>query len=174
MALGYSPKEIVESGEFPLLAKHPSWERVDLQEIAIVQNGYAFPSTNFTKGIGLPLIRIRDIDKRDTEDYFQGDYPSDYVVNNGDILIGMDGDFNIARWKGKQALLNQRVCRIIPTTNLYDEKFLVFVLPSFLKAINEKTSSVTVKHLSSRTICDIPLPLPPLPEQHRIVAKIEE
>ena len=33
---------------------------------------------------------------------------------------------------------------------------------------------MTVKHLSSKTIETIPLPLPPLAEQHRIVAKIEE
>ena len=44
----------------------------------------------------------------------------------------------------------------------------------YLNAINQETSSVTVKHLSSRTIEEIPLPFPPLPEQRRIVARIEE
>jgi type I restriction enzyme, S subunit len=174
MALAYSPKEIVESGEFPLLTKHESWKRVSLSDIASVQNGFAFSSENFTKKIGLPLIRIRDINRLDAENYYLGDYPSDFIVNPHDILIGMDGDFNIARWKGKRALLNQRVCRIIMTSKLYDVKFLFYVMPSFLNAINEKTSSVTVKHLSSKTINEIPLPLPPLAEQHRIVVKIEE
>jgi type I restriction enzyme S subunit len=174
MALGITPQEIIDSGEFPLLTKHDSWERIKLEQIANIQNGYAFPSINFTKKIGLPLIRIRDIDDIDTDDYYNGVYPEGFIVKQGDILIGMDGDFNIARWKGKDALLNQRVCRIIPFSKFYDIKFIVFVLPAFLKAINEKTSSVTVKHLSSRTISDIPIPLPPLPEQHRIVAKIEE
>jgi len=42
-----------------------------------------------------------------------------------------------------------------------------------LKAINDVTSSVTVKHLSSRTVAEIPLPLPPLPQQRRIVSAIE-
>jgi type I restriction enzyme S subunit len=46
-------------------------------------------------------------------------------------------------------------------------------LQPYLNAINAETSSVTVKHLSSRTVEEIPLPLPPLPEQHRIVEKIE-
>jgi type I restriction enzyme S subunit len=43
-----------------------------------------------------------------------------------------------------------------------------------LNAINAETSSVTVKHLSSRSVEDLPLPLPPLREQRRIIAKIEE
>lgn len=47
-------------------------------------------------------------------------------------------------------------------------------LQPYLNAINAETSSVTVKHLSSRTVKEIPLPLPPLSEQERIVARIEE
>jgi type I restriction enzyme S subunit len=86
----------------------------------------------------------------------------------------MDGDFNLEVWRGGQALLNQRVCRIIPRTNLFNSKFLVYCLPPYLNAINQKTSSITVKHLSSLTISEIPLPIPPLTEQERIVAKIEE
>ncbi|OGX89471.1 hypothetical protein BEN47_19680 [Hymenobacter lapidarius] len=59
-------------------------------------------------------------------------------------------------------------------TELFDFKFLFFSLPGYLKAIHKVTSAVTVKHLSSRSISEIPLPLPPLPEQRRIVAKLEE
>lgn len=174
MALGLTVQEIIESREFPLLRKHESWLRVPLSYVASVQNGYAFSSDRFTKGEGMPLIRIRDISNSHTQDFYQGDYSKEFVVNTGDILIGMDGDFNLSRWKGGEALLNQRVCRLKTITTLYSEKFLVHTLPTFLNAINAKTSSVTVKHLSSRTIEEILLPLPPLAEQQRIVAKIEE
>ena len=60
----------------------------------------------------MPLIRIRDISKTDTEAYFEGNYDSSYLVRNGDYLVGMDGDFNLRRWVGKDGLLNQRVMRI--------------------------------------------------------------
>jgi type I restriction enzyme S subunit len=174
MALGITVQEIIESGEFPLLTKHDSWQRVYLKDIASIQNGYAFSSDRFTKNEGMPLIRIRDIGNNKTQDFYNGEYPIEYIVHRGDVLIGMDGDFNLAIWKGGEALLNQRVCRLICTNKQFSSKFLVYALPCFLKAINTKTSSVTVKHLSSKTIEDIPLPLPPLAEQHRIVAKIEE
>jgi type I restriction enzyme, S subunit len=174
MALGRKPIEIVKEGKHQLLAKAEHWERIFLSEVAKVQNGYAFSSANFSKSEGLPLIRIRDIDSATTVDRYKGVFPKEYLVQNGDILVGMDGDFKAAKWKGEQALLNQRVCRIIPNSKLFDEKFLFLCLQPFLDAIHAETSAVTVKHLSSKTIEEFPLPFPNLKEQQQIVSKIEE
>jgi type I restriction enzyme S subunit len=174
MALGLTPDQIIEKNEHPLLVINDKWKRVYLEMIAFVQNGYAFPSTNFTKDTGMPLIRIRDISKDTTENYYIGDYSPEFVVKQGDILVGMDGDFNVALWNGPEGLLNQRVSRIIPVSQNYNHKFLFICIQPYLNAINEETSSVTVKHLSSKTIKKIPLPLPPLPEQRAIVSKIEQ
>jgi type I restriction enzyme, S subunit len=174
MSLGRKPIEIVNEGKHQLLTKAEHWGRIYLNEVAKVQNGFAFSSSNFTKICGLPLIRIRDIDKEATVDRYDGKYSEDFIVRKGDILIGMDGDFKAALWKGENALLNQRVCRIIPNSKNYDTKFLFICLQPYLNAINEETSSVTVKHLSSRTIEEIPLPFPSIYEQQAIVSKIEE
>ena len=174
MALSRKPIEIVDEGNHQLLTKAGHWERVPLSDVAMVQNGFAFKSELFTHSEGKPLIRIRDIEDGGTENFYSGEYSDEFVVRKGDILIGMDGDFNAAIWQGIDGLLNQRVCRLIPNTKNFSDKFLFLCLQPYLNAINAETSSVTVKHLSSRTIGEIPLPLPPLPEQHRIVAKIEE
>ena len=174
MALGLSPTEIVAKGQYELLVKAEHWERVFLADVAEVQNGYAFKSEFFDREKGVPLIRIRDISKSETEHKYRGEYEAQYAINNGDILIGMDGDFLAARWKGDTALLNQRVCKLTMTRRHYDEKFFFHCLQPYLNAINAETSSVTVKHLSSKTLEVIPLPLPPLGEQRRIVAKLDE
>ena len=173
MALGLRPIEIVATGSYPLLAKADHWERVTLSDVANVKNGFAFKSSHFDPDRGVPLIRIRDIFKKDTEHRYWGEFEEQYVVNSGDILIGMDGDFSASRWNGEKALLNQRVCRVTLTSDLIDDGFLFLSLQPYLNAINAETSSVTVKHLSSKTIEEIPLPLPPLMEQRRIVAKTE-
>jgi type I restriction enzyme, S subunit len=96
------------------------------------------------------------------------------MIRRNDLLVGMDGDFNCTRWAGEDGLLNQRVCKIELHSDNYDDRFLAHALPGYLQAINAATSSMTVKHLSSRTVSEIPLPLPPLNEQRRIVAKVEE
>lgn len=174
MSLTLSVSDIVESSQSALLATHSTWERIQLCEVATVQNGFAFPSSDFTQSEGVPLIRIRDILTAETDARFAGKYEDVYLVTPGELLVGMDGDFNSALWRGPTGLLNQRVCRVTTDEDFYDQRFLSYALPGYLKAINDVTSSVTVKHLSSRSVEQIPLPLPPLAEQRRIVAAIEE
>jgi type I restriction enzyme, S subunit len=174
MAFNTSLDELVSEDKTGLLAKHPTWERIKLEEIAQVLNGYPFDSEKFSSSGGLPLIRIRDVLEGITQTFYQGASQADYLVNAGDLLIGMDGDFHCARWKSEPSLLNQRVCKITPQGDFYSLSFLTYVLPGFLSAINEHTPSVTVKHLSSKTIGSIPLPLPSRTEQTRIVTKLEE
>lgn len=122
----------------------------------------------------MPLIRIRDVGEDRAETNYVGEYSPECIVEPGDLLIGMDGDFNCARWHGPRGLLNQRVCRVVLTSDIYHPKLLDYALPGYLKAINDVTSSVTVKHLSSRTVAEIPLPLPPIRQQQKIVAEIEK
>jgi len=175
VTLRVHPDDIVASSTSPVLGKHDSWERVRLGEVADLLNGFAFKSAQFSHEGVVPLLRIRDVGSSGTQIGYSGDYDPRYIVKAGTIVVGMDGDFRAARWRGPPALLNQRVCAItVRNPSLYDESFLLYALPGYLDAIHDQTSSITVKHLSSETINEIPLPLPPLAEQRRIVTAIEE
>lgn len=167
-------EEVVTENLNGLLSKHTTWCRVPLGQVAEVLNGFPFDSKRFVQVRAAPLIRIRDIVRGRTETFYDGEIPDGYWVEAGEILIGMDGDFNIARWKSERALLNQRVLKLSAKSSFYNERFLFFVVAGYLQAINEKTPSVTVKHLSSKTVLSIPLPLPPLAEQTRIAQKLDE
>jgi type I restriction enzyme S subunit len=176
MTLRVHPDEIIANTSNSLLNKHPSWERVRIHEIAEIKNGFAFKSSYFNSaGDGIPLIRIRDVGQHHTQTYYSGHFDDEYWVEPGDLIIGMDGDFRVSRWQGPRALLNQRVCRLrVFRPETYEQRFLLYTLPAYLDAIWQHTSSITVKHLSSRTIAEIPVPLPPREEQRRIVDAIEE
>lgn len=180
MTLILSPVELVataERSESPgLLARHRTWERVPLEEVADVLSGFPFKSHEFNHdGNGIPLIRIRDVGRNISQTYYSGDYERQYLVQNGDMIVGMDGEFRAAIWHGSTALLNQRVCKIsVRNPHNYSPRFLFYVLQGYLDAICAATSSVTVKHLSSRSVQQIPLPLPPLAEQYRIVEALED
>lgn len=151
------------------------WEWKKLGEVLKVQNGYAFNSKLFTTEKGTPLIRIRDIKKGiGTETNFDGPYDHKYEVKAGDFLIGMDGEFGCYEWKGGTALLNQRVCRLQGFSNRLHPRFLFYGINKYLKAIEDVTAYATVKHISSKQIENIEIPLPPLPEQQRIVAFLDE
>lgn len=174
MAFTMTVAELIDADTSGLLGKHPSWERVQLADVASILNGAPFDSAYFSATRGMPLVRIRDVLGGETTTYYDGPYEDTFLVSPGELLVGMDGDFNSRFWGAQTALLNQRVCKISPNEVYYDKRLLAFALPGFLAAINANTPSVTVKHLSSKTIGEIGLPLPPRAEQTRIVEKLEE
>lgn len=95
MALTIPVAEIVEKSANPLLGKHESWGRVLLGEIATIQNGFPFKSSQFTKDKGMPLIRIRDVGAYNTDTNYVGEYDPAFIVEAGDLLI-CSGIVNLA------------------------------------------------------------------------------
>lgn len=165
--------ELVAANAAGVLSIASHWQRAEMGSVAAVINGFAFSSKHFQASKGFPLVRIRDVLDGRSDTLYDGPIPDNYWVDDGDLLVGMDGDFNCALWRGGKALLNQRVCKIVPDENRLRKQFLLYVLPGYLKLINDYTSSVTVKHLSSRTLQQLPLPLPDLVEQDRLIARID-
>ncbi len=150
------------------------WERKCLGDVLEVQNGYAFDSKRFNPSKGLPLIRIRSLKPGvETETRYDGDCDDKYVVHASDLLIGMDGEFGCYEWKGEPSLLNQRVCRLQGFSGELLPRFLFYGVNDYLKAIEDVTGYATVKHLSSKQILAIEFPVPPLPEQQRIVGILD-
>ena len=147
-----------------------------LPEVCTIQYGFPFDSAKFSDSNGMPLIRIRDVVRGYSETYTTEEYKSEYIVHENDLLIGMDGEFNIAKWGKTPALLNQRVCRLAPKDSI-DKDYLFYFMPIALKRIEEKTPFVTVKHLSAKELNKIEIPVLPLEEQRKIaetLSKVDE
>jgi len=165
-------RQVVENYK-PMIEIDPSWEMVELGELCEVKSGYSFKSELFNKSKGKPLIRIRDIKPNKTTTKYAGEYDDKFLIENGAILIGMDGEFNICIWKGEKALLNQRVCNIIPNKKVL-KTFVFRMINEPLKKIEKNTDAITVKHISVKQIKKIKIPLPPLAVQKEIVKEIEQ
>lgn len=145
------------------------WPMQKLKTLLEVQSGFAFKTECFSETSGIPLIRIRDISKTTTEIFYSGEFRPEFLVERGDYLIGMDGNFRCFEWQGGQALLNQRVCRLRNFSADVEPEYIYFGIEKKLIEIEEVTSFATVKHISAKQILDIEIPLPPLTEQRRIV-----
>jgi len=144
------------------------WELKRVKEAASLINGFPFDSKKFEADKGVPLVRIRDINSQKTVVGFIGDVPSESLIDNDDILIGMDGDFNVALWRGGEAALNQRVA-CVRADNYELQKFIFYLLPFNMKEINDLTYFTTVKHLSSVDILKTVFSLPPKSEIEQVV-----
>jgi type I restriction enzyme S subunit len=163
----YKDSGIEWLGEIPA-----HWPIRRINEITSLVNGFPFESEHFVRREGIPLVRIRDLDDAETEVNYIGPIIEEAWIDPGDVIIGMDGDFNVARWRGQRALLNQRMCCLRPRVGS-EPAFISYLLPFPLKVINDLTYSTTVKHLSSIDIRKIHIGAPPQSEQRSIVAFLD-
>lgn len=165
-------RQVIENYK-PIVKVNPNWAEGKLGDYVDVFSGYAFKSSLFNSaGEGTPLIRIRDVKPNRTKTYYSGVYDEKYLVHNGDLLVGMDGEFNPVIWRGGDALLNQRVCRIENFRGLLPH-LAIEILRNELKKIEASTYAVTVKHISAKQIKDILIKVPPPEDQKRIVGELE-
>jgi type I restriction enzyme S subunit len=148
------------------------WTVARIGEFMSLINGYPFDSEYFVRGEGVPLVRIRDLNSTETEVNYVGPVIDEAWIEAGDVIIGMDGDFNVARWRGPKALLNQRMCCVRPRSGA-NAGFVTYLLPLPLKVINDLTYSTTVKHLSSHAVRKIRFGAPPESEQRAIAAFLD-
>lgn len=148
------------------------WQNYRVGDHISPLSGFPFSSSYFSGEEGFPLIRIRDLLEGKTDLKYTGKYEITYVVRKDDLLIGMDGDFHLVKWKGKDALLNQRILKLIENRNSdLCLDFLFYWLNPFLIEVNEKTAATTVKHLSTYDVVNAIVNAPAYAEQQKI-AKI--
>lgn len=142
-----------------------------LIDVAEILYGYPFDANLFTEDNQyIPLIRIRDVKSAKASTYYKGDFNDIYIIKRGDILVGMDGNFNLEKWNDRNGVLNQRVCKIYAKNQLVViNEYLYHLLGPIFKKIEEEVKGGTVKHLSAAKINRIEIPVPPLPIQKEIV-----
>ena len=156
------------------------WCECKLSDVCVFDNGYAFSSDNYND-CGIPLIRISNITNTGSIDLsscvFIQDVPSNkFIVKSGDLLIAMSGattgKMGVYLYE-EDALLNQRVGNLKCTDAMLQQyrNYYMFAKSDYILKIAYGGAQ---PNISAKAILDIDVMLPPLNEQHRIVAKIEE
>lgn len=150
------------------------WEVKMLGNFVNFQVGYPFNSMYFnSKNRGIRLIKNKDLKNDNQVVFYIGSFSECYLVNNGDLLIGMDGDFMPCWWMKGKALLNQRVGRISKKCNI-ELNFLLYSLLIPLNNLQSQTAATTVKHLSHNDIEDLFAIMPSLSEQQAIAQVLSD
>lgn len=95
--------------------KPEGWEERSVYDFARVIYDAPFASKLFnTDSAGVPLIRIRDLATHEPRVWTREIHSKGHLIEPGDIVVGMDGEFRLHVWKGAPAWLNQRVCHFEP------------------------------------------------------------
>ena len=163
------------------------WRWVRLLSVVDMLSGYAFKSTDFKpdgkykllRGINLGVNAIRW-----KETVYIDDIPEsldEFKLKKNDVLLGLDRPWisegvRVAIFENNDdVLLVQRVLRVRETKTICS-KYIALILQSTLlkNSVEPETTGISVPHISPKQVGNIAVPLPPLAEQKRIVAKLQE
>ena len=159
-----------------------SWKWVRLGNIAVINGGFAFKSTQY-KDTGIRVIRISDFDESGFKNnkIVRYDYNDDlkpYIIEQSNILMAMTGGT-----VGKSYFImdlpepmvsNQRVATIKINEKICPNYINIVILAPVIQKLIQISKNSTNDNISMDLINNFIVPLPPLAEQKRIVAKVDE
>ena len=128
------------------------------------------PKTLFTENTGLPYLDIAALEKglfrRFTDDL---NCPQ---VDENSLVIVCDGSRSGLVLEGKRGVLGSTISAIDFTE--LDKNFLKVLLQAAYEQLNANKKGAAIPHLDSAALLESVSAIPPLGEQRRIVAKVEE
>ena len=156
------------------------WVWVRLGACLEMINGRAFKPTDWTIS-GLPIVRIQNLNNPNAPFNYcdESTVRRQHIINDDEFLISWSGtpgtSFGAFIWQRGKAALNQHIFKCLQIGSAYNELFLMRSINSRLGfLISKAQGAVGLKHVTKKTLEHLVLPLPPLAEQHRIVAKIDQ
>lgn len=138
------------------------------------QNGYAFKSKDFVREGKYKIVKIKELKDglvKFFDDTAEVNLPDNfefdkYIIQKGDVLFALTGDPvnkpNPLSWVGRVAyynydepvLLNQRVCKAIPKTDIPSDFLYYFFRQNreFYRLASKATGSASQANISTKTI----------------------
>jgi type I restriction enzyme S subunit len=149
----------------------PGWALTTLGEIGIYLNGRGFKKSEW-RDSGRPIIRIQNLTGSGASfNYFQGEADDRHVARDGELLVSWAATLGVYVWRGPEAVINQHIFKV---ESHIDPRFHRYVLEAALDDLQRQTHGSGMVHITKGRFDATPVAMPPLNEQRRIVAAIEE
>lgn len=152
------------------------WEWVSIGDTGEYINGFAFKPSH-REPFGLPIVRIQNLTVETKPlNTTTLDVPSDYRIDNGDMLVSWSATLDVFVWRRGPALVNQHIFKVVPNEKVLSKELLFYWLKRAIQQLQETEHlhGSTMMHINRGPFMAHLVPLPPAAEQKRIVEKLEE
>jgi type I restriction enzyme S subunit len=140
-----------------------NWESKKLGEVCEIRTGNANTEDAVENGVYAFFDRSKIIKRSST-----------YLFDCESIIIAGEGATFLPKFYSGKFNLHQRAYAIFNFSRNVDIQYAYKYLIHFHKYFEEVAVGATVKSLRLRHFQELPIPIPPLPEQQRIVAILDE
>ena len=148
------------------------WEFKKLGDCVRLINGRAY-SQHELLDAGTPVIRIQNLNGGDRWYYSDLDLPDDKYCVTGDLLFAWSASFGPYIWRGPKSIFHYHIWRVLPYENL-DKSFAFHLLHWITDRVKAASHGVAMLHMTKAGMENWEIPLPPLPEQRRIAAILDQ
>ena len=146
------------------------WTETTLGSLGRYLNGRAFKKSEWAD-TGRPIIRIQNLTgSNEAFNYFSGDVEERYIARPGDLLVSWAATLGAYFWNGPEAVVNQHIFKV--ESNI-DVRFHKYLLDYKLGELMRETHGSGIVHITRGKFDSLPVSVPPIEEQRRIVDTLE-
>ncbi|HWH84908.1 MAG TPA: restriction endonuclease subunit S [Burkholderiaceae bacterium] len=163
----------IADGEMPFRLP-PGWAWARLNQMTAILNGRAYAKQELLDS-GTPVLRVGNLFTSKHWYYSNLTLEEAKYCAAGDLLFAWSASFGPFIWPGPKAIYHYHIWKLALHSDAdLDKSFLYTFLLEKTQEMKASGHGVSMIHMTKEAMEKIVVPVPPLAEQHRIVARVEE
>lgn len=149
-----------------------NWRSVRLGEVLTLINGRAYKKEEERES-GTPVLRIQNLNGGDRWFYSDLSLPPNKYCEKGDLLFAWSATFGPYIWWGEKVIYHYHIWKIECGPEL-DKQFAYYLLRHITESVKAAGRGISMIHMTKGGMEDWEVSIPPLEEQERIAAVLNQ